>query len=80
MVFTKNYSTNTPNIFYAAWEVLNAQTETEFTYPVMTEVGAAYVKGDQHVLSGPFPARLGSTWTIHEESIDGTALLEEGTK
>ena len=78
LVFTKNYSTNTPKTFYAAWEVLNAQTETKFAYPVEIEVGATYVKGDQLVISGPFAAKLGTTWTIQEEqNVDDTALLKE---
>ena len=32
LVFTKNFSTNTPKTFYVAWEVLNAQMNTRFAY------------------------------------------------
>lgn len=78
LVFTKNYTPNTPKTYYAAWEVLNAQTETDFVYPVDVGVGATYQDGDQEVASGPFTANLGSTWRIIKESPKDTAELLEG--
>lgn len=78
LVFTKNYSSNTPRTYYAAWEVLNAQTETKFSYPVDISVGATYQAGDQEIVSGPFTAKLGSTWAISQETAKTTANLLEG--
>lgn len=79
LVFTKNYSPDTPKSYYAAWEVLRAQTEVKFAYPADVSVGATYVSGDQEILSGPFSAILGSTWTITQESASSTASLNEST-
>ncbi len=72
LVFTKNYSTNTPATVYAAWQVLKAQTEVDFVYPVDIEVGASYVVGSQTIIAGPFGAELGSTWQITQHTEEST--------
>ena len=78
IVFTKNYSPNNPETYYAAWQVLSAQSEVSFSYPVEIEVGATYKSGGQDIVAGPFDAQLGSTWNITQETLDSTATLEQG--
>ena len=75
VVFTKNFSTNTPKTYYAAWQILRAQTSVQFVYPVSTAVGATYTSGGQIITAGPFPAKLGSTWEITQDSMNATAVL-----
>ena len=78
VVFTKNFSTNTPMIYYAAWQVLRGQTSVQFVYPVSMSVGATYQQGGQTITAGPFPAELGTTWEISQSKSTSTAVLEEG--
>ena len=80
LVFTKNFSTNTPKTYYCAWQVLRGQTSVQFVYPVALAVGAVYQQGGQTITAGPFPATLGSTWQITQESSKDTAVLSHGTK
>ena len=77
VVFTKNFSTNTPKTYYAAWQILRGQTSVQFVYPVSTSVGATYKSSGQVITAGPFPAKLGSTWEITQESATDTAVLQE---
>ena len=77
VVFTKNFSTNTPKTYYAAWQVLRGQTSVQFVYPISTAVGATYTNGGQIITAGPFPAPLGSTWEITQDSINATAVLKK---
>ena len=77
VVFTKNFSTNTPKTYYAAWQVLRGQTSVQFVYPVTMSVGATYKSGGQLITAGPFPAKLGSTWEITQESATDTAVLKQ---
>ena len=77
VVFTKNFSTNTPKTYYAAWQVLRGQTSVQFVYPVSMSVGATYKSGGQLITAGPFPAKLGSTWEITQESATDTAVLKQ---
>ena len=77
IVFTKNFSVNTPETFYVAWQVLSTQTEADFVYPVDTSVGATYMQGGTTIHSGPLPANLGSTWSIVQEAPTGAAILSE---
>ena len=79
VVFTKNYNTNTPKTYYCAWQILRGQTSVQFVYPVSTAVGAVYSQGGQIITAGPFPAELGSTWQITQESAKDTAVLSKGT-
>ena len=78
VVFTKNFSTNTPETIYAAWQVICVQTSSSFLYPVSTSVEAKYDIGGQTNNMGPFPAKLGSTWEIRQEPKSGTPTLREG--
>ena len=77
LVFTKNFSVNTPETYYAAWMVLRAQTQADFTYPKEIQVGATYEQGGQNILSGPFDANPGSTWSITQKTPSDTAVLAE---
>lgn len=77
LVFTKNFSLNTPETYFAAWQVLRAQNQAEFQYPVEIEVGASYEHGGQVITSGPFGASLGSTWNISQTSPSETSVLSE---
>ncbi len=79
VVFTKNFSTNTPQTYYCAWQILRGQTSIKFVYPVSTAIGATYKERGQEISAGPFPAELGTTWTVSQESDESTAVLEEGT-
>ena len=78
VAFTKNYSTNTPETIYAAWQVISVQTSSNFVYPVSTSVQAKYDIGGQTNDMGPFPAKLGSTWEIRQEPKSSTPTLSEG--
>ena len=77
VVFTKNFSTNTPKTYYVAWQLLRGQTSVQFVYPVAMAVGATYSQGGQYITAGPFKAKLGSTWEITQESANATAVLKE---
>ena len=77
VVFTKNFSVNTPKTYYAAWQILRGQTSVQFVYPVSMSVGATYKSGGQLITAGPFPAKLGSTWEITQESAADTAVLKQ---
>ena len=77
VVFTKNFSTNTPKTYYVAWQLLRGQTSVEFVYPVQMQVGATYSQGGQFITAGPFGAKLGTTWEISQESASATAVLKE---
>ncbi len=79
VVFTKNFSTNTPQTYYCAWQILRGQTSVKFVYPVTTAIGATYKERGQEISAGPFDAELGSTWRISQESGQSTAVLKEGT-
>ena len=79
MVFTKNYSTRTPNIYYVAWQILRGQTSVYFSYPLDTvQVGASYHQHGQIINSGPFHADIGSSWKITQPKRTSTAILEQG--
>lgn len=75
MVFTKNFSTRTPKIYYVAWHVLRGQTSVAFQYPVHLAVGATYQSERLKISSGPFVADLGSSWKIVQEKSTDTAVL-----
>ena len=78
VVFAKNVSTNTPETYYTAWQILQVHSSAQFTYPVSTAVGATYRSGGQLITAGPFPAELGSTWKITQPSVNDTAVLSQG--
>ena len=78
VVFTKNFSLNTPTTYYSAWLVLKAQSQASFVYPVEIGVGASYEQDGQTVIAGPFPANLGSTWCIKQNTPSDTVVLAEG--
>ena len=78
VVFTKNYNTDTPKIYYVAWQVLAAQSSAQFKYPAEISIGATYQKSGQIITAGPFPAQLGSTWKITQSTENDTATLTNG--
>ncbi len=75
MVFTKNYSTRTPKIYFVAWQILRGQSSVSFNYPGNVEVGVSYQSSGLSVVAGPFPAYLGSTWKIVQPLPTDTAVL-----
>ena len=77
VVFTKNYSTNTPNTYYVAWQILRGQSSVSFVFPEEVSVGASYSSGGQQITAGPFKASLGSTWEITQEMKTDTAVLTQ---
>ncbi len=78
VVFTKNFNVNTPEVVYAAWEVIRVQTSSKFVYPISTSIGATYQLRDQHNTMGPFGAVLGSTWEINQDNKATTPVLQSG--
>jgi len=78
MVFTKNYSTRTPKIFYVAWHVLRGQTSVTFQYPMDLAVGCSYNENNLKIVSGPFTAGSGSSWKIAQPKPNSTAVLQQG--
>jgi hypothetical protein len=78
MVFTKNYSSNVPKTYYVAWEVIAAQSTSEFEYAATNSVGVTYQINGQTITAGPFEAELGSTWEIQDPTKEGTAILTKG--
>ena len=77
LVFTKNFNTNTPNVYYVAWQVLAAQSSVDFKYSTEISLGATYQKGGLTITAGPFAAKLGSTWDINQPKPDESATLTE---
>ena len=47
VVFTKNFSANTPRSYYFAWQVLKTKSSAQFVHPNSVSVGATYKKEDQ---------------------------------
>ena len=78
VVFTKNFSMNTPETHYTAWQILQAHSSVQFIYPASTAVGATYTNGGQLITAGPFPAPVGSTWEITQPSVNDAAILTQG--
>ena len=78
LVFTKNYSINTPETYHSAWQILMAQSVVDFEYPYDIEIGASYEQGSQKIIAGPFTAELGSTWEINQQTSLSTATLTQG--
>ena len=76
VVFSKNFSTNTPDTLYAAWQILKGQNTVQFVYPVAVQVGATYTADGQIITAGPSDAKLGSTWEVTQER-GATATLKE---
>lgn len=76
MVFTRNFNTKTPKIFYVAWQVLRAQSSVDFSFSNKLQVGAFYKDEGQTVRAGPFTADGGSTWRIVQNDRRDTAILE----
>lgn len=61
-----------------AWQVLKAQTSSQFVYPLSVSVAASYQYGGQKIMAGPFPTDHGSTWEIIQELESDTAILQQG--
>jgi dynein heavy chain 1 len=78
LVFTKNYSVNTPKTYYVAWQILTAETSSQFEYAATISVGATYQKSGQIITAGPFQAELGSTWEIQDPEEGASATLTKG--
>ena len=76
IVFTKNFSKNTPSTCYCAWKILTVQSSAQFTYPTSASIAASYVHGGQKITAGPFPAAMGSTWEVTQPNY--TAELRQG--
>ena len=77
LVYTTNFSLNTPKTVFSAWQVLEAQSEVLFDYPVSLQVGASYEHLGQTNIAGPFDAGLGSTWSISQDTTGSAAVLKE---
>lgn len=78
MVFTKNYNTKTPKIYYVAWHVLRAQSIVDFSFSSNLSIGAFYKENGLVIRAGPFLAESGSTWTIVQNDRRDTAVLNKG--
>ena len=75
VVFTKNFSAKT--VYYSVLEVLKTQGSAQFVFPASVSIGATYQNGGQSVTVGPFPAQVGSTWQITQDTPSSTAVLEQ---
>ena len=73
VVFSKNFSTNAPQAYYVAWQVLCGKPSQKFVYPATTCVGAT---DDEKNLVGPVDAEPGSTWEINHENKEDSATLK----
>ncbi len=62
-----------------AWKILVTQTSVSFKYPKVTGVGAFFMRDEDVITSGPFPAEPGSHWKITQENMKGAPTLEEGS-
>ena len=76
VIFTKNFNVNNPRTYYVAWQVVRAQTKSNFRYPVELCVGATYESAGQKISAGPFPAPLGSTWEITQPARETVKLTQ----
>ena len=77
VVFTKNFSYNTPRTYYVAWQVLRTMASVDFFYPASVSVGATYNSQGQMSIAGPFLAELGTTWEITQETSSSMAELKQ---
>lgn len=84
VVATKNFqhhhkpSLHTDAHKNVAWQVIRAQSSSQFVYPSASSVAVSYRFGGQLVTSGPFHTEEGKTWRIIQECETDTAILEEG--
>ena len=78
VVFTRNFSYNTPRDYYAAWQVLRTAASAEFVYPASVSIGATYHSQGEMFMTGQFPAELGTTWEITQETPGSMAELKQG--
>lgn len=78
LVFTKNFNTNSIDDCHVAWEVIRAETSSEFLYPIDCQVGVSYRDADKLLTCGPFRAKMGSTWNVTKEKKNGVAIMKEG--
>ncbi len=62
------------------WRSINAQSSATFGYDTSVEVGASYSENGLYVVSGPFPAEVGSVWQVKQDSPRVTAILSLGKK
>lgn len=77
IVFTKNFKTRNIKTFYVAWHVLRGQSSVTFQYPVQVSVGATYQARGLKIVSGPFDADMGSSWSIVQNRSNDTAILSK---
>ena len=75
VVFTKNFSYNTPRTYYTAWQVLRTIGSVDFVYPASVSVGVT--NQAQMSIVGPFPTELGTTWEITQETSSSMAELKQ---
>ena len=78
LVYTKNYSSQTTKQ-YVGWQILRGQSNVDFTFSSMIQVGANYKHQGQDIKCGPLNAEMGSIWEIIQETEDSTAVLRKGS-
>ena len=69
-----------PETIAEAWQVLEvcSRGQATFSYSSNTSVGAHYTREDGVQINiGPYPAKPGSTWTIHFASRDDSGSMTE---
>ena len=77
VVSTNNYDTQSEANLDIAWQVLKAQTSSQFVYPVSSSVAASYRSSGQKITAGPFPADPGTSWYIKQDLQTDTAVLSQ---
>ena len=75
VVFTKNFSYNTPRTYYTAWQVLRTVDSVDFVYPASLSIGVT--NKAQMSIVGPLPTELGTTWEITQETPGSMAELKQ---
>ena len=78
VVTSKNYYAKASDAIKAAWQVLKAQSSSQFVFPASSSVSASYRARGQITTAGPFPADAGSTWEMIDELETDIPVLKQG--
>lgn len=63
---------------YTAWMILNVPSDVSFAFPFASAVQSSWYEDGTLYRSGPFDARMGSTWTLVQISDNDCPVLEHG--
>lgn len=63
---------------YTAWMILNVPSDVSFAFPFASAVRSSWYEDGTLYRSGPFDARMGSTWSLVQISDNDCPILEHG--